>query len=716
MSITSVRDSINVRAAIGLVAIPLATCLLVSLVGCANEPPPRPSPPNTPLPVVSQPAVVQSIDAPSSLEELILLSDTIARVTLLSASPHVIENPPGSYVGAIKFHFRVVEYLKGDGAAEIDVEVPQDALISTNDRQAAEVTAEVIFEARDRNWDSREAIVLLRSPQTGEASGASGATTAMAHRFAGPREEPVNIYEYAITSGYNRAWLPSVADLGGASGSSEIEYLTGLPGQTAGASGAAGAGEPSVTLSEINRLIGLYAALLSEGRDMPGYEFCLQQGLRDEAYARQGHFRPSQHVREILSGLPEGTRLWPEPEGYSGTAYYAEWWIGGPDSNLFEMRLIDDDDDPMTGYSWEEVAIRPIPRGTYKIFYNNQPAIFIPCNYRRPWAYDRREATVTVSALPGILHEAFFDPVAIGEAVGSDADSGVLDPASFTLEGAGSVNIDRIEWQSSLVEVELDPHTVTGFANHHVDFIALDGTKALRLDFDDAVEVERDGTRALAWSVCDQPWEGGDLLMLRMRTSSSDLTDVTNDSPCSPPQNLVATSTHGSVTLAWDRPEDPTVTGYRMLRRPSGQETFTQFDVDGAATTTYVDSSDIQPATNYIYRVHAVNAAGISEMARVAVRTLAPPPQNLVATSTHESVTLTWDAPDGDTGTGYRIYRREPGQETFVQFEVSGAATTSYVDTSNVQASTRYIYRVHTVYSAGLSDVARVTVTTSSAP
>ena len=342
-----------------------------------------------PLPAAaSQPAVVKGIDAPSSLDELILLSDTIARVTLLPAEPHVIEDPPSSYVAAFRFRFRVIEYLKGSGAAEIEVEVPQDRSIATPDRQGAGATAEVIFDLRDRSWDSREAIVLLRSPQDGEASGASGAMAPLAHRFTGPREEPVNIYEYSITSGYNRAWLPAVADAGGASGASgsgEKEFLTGPPpSQPSGASGTAGASVPSVTLSEINRLIGQYADLLSAGRDIPGYEFCLQQGFREEAYARAGHFRSSTHEREILSGLPEGTRLWPEPDEYSGTAYYAKWWIGGPDSHLFEMRLIDDDDDPMTGYSWDEVTTRPIPRGTYRIFYNNQPAIFIPCNYHRP--------------------------------------------------------------------------------------------------------------------------------------------------------------------------------------------------------------------------------------------------------------------------------------------------------------------------------------------
>ena len=77
-----------------------------------------------------------------------------------------------------------------------------------------------------------------------------------------------------------------------------------------------------------------------------------------------------------------------------------------------------------------------------------------------------------------------------------------------------------------------------------------------------------------------------------------------------PPQNLTASSTQDSVTLAWDVADDPTVTGYLVLRRIAKQNTFTKFEVTNGTARAYVDTTDIEPGTKYIYRVHAVTLPG----------------------------------------------------------------------------------------------------------
>ena len=109
----------------------------------------------------------------------------------------------------------------------------------------------------------------------------------------------------------------------------------------------------------------------------------------------------------------------------------------------------------------------------------------------------------------GTVHEAFFDPVAIGAAVGADASNGVLEPAAFTVGGA-SATMTSLEWESSTVTMELNPSA--SLAGHAVDFIALDGSVSLTLSFDDATQ----SGGALTWSVASQPWNAGDLLMLRI--------------------------------------------------------------------------------------------------------------------------------------------------------------------------------------------------------
>ena len=101
------------------------------------------------------------------------------------------------------------------------------------------------------------------------------------------------------------------------------------------------------------------------------------------------------------------------------------------------------------------------------------------------------------------------------------------------------------------------------------------------------------------------------------------MTDVA-EAPPPAPRNLTATSTPTSVTLEWRAPDDPTVTGYQVLRRVRGQGGFQVIAEDtGDAATAYVDTTGIEPGTVYIYRVKAINAAGAgppSKPARIRTR------------------------------------------------------------------------------------------------
>ena len=110
---------------------------------------------------------------------------------------------------------------------------------------------------------------------------------------------------------------------------------------------------------------------------------------------------------------------------------------------------------------------------------------------------------MTVEALSGVSHEAFFDPAGLTAGVGANATSGVLKPTTF-----GSNVLDHIEWESGTLKVNLTGSHV----GKHLDFLDVDGELALTVAVDDAVAA--DGL--LTWSVPDQPWESGDLLMVRL--------------------------------------------------------------------------------------------------------------------------------------------------------------------------------------------------------
>ena len=105
----------------------------------------------------------------------------------------------------------------------------------------------------------------------------------------------------------------------------------------------------------------------------------------------------------------------------------------------------------------------------------------------------------------------------------------MLDPAPFQSAGA-SASIDSIAWESGKVTIESSPTPL--HADHRVDFIALDGSTALRLDLDDASRASDGDSHTLTWTVCDRPWSPGDQLMLRIAQSPPDLTGATNDPTC----------------------------------------------------------------------------------------------------------------------------------------------------------------------------------------
>ena len=94
--------------------------------------------------------------------------------------------------------------------------------------------------------------------------------------------------------------------------------------------------------------------------------------------------------------------------------------------------------------------------------------------------------------------------------------------------------------------------------------------------------------------------------------------------PPSPPSNLAAVeNADGSVTLAWDAPDDGSVTGYRILRRipAAGERSLSVHVPDtGSAATSYTDA-DVAAGTKYVYRVRAINEAGVGPKSRRVVIT-----------------------------------------------------------------------------------------------
>ena len=88
--------------------------------------------------------------------------------------------------------------------------------------------------------------------------------------------------------------------------------------------------------------------------------------------------------------------------------------------------------------------------------------------------------------------------------------------------------------------------------------------------------------------------------------------------PASPPphpNNLTGRANgDGAITLSWEAPADESVTGYRILRRRplEGEDTLLVYVADtGNTATTYTDTA-VTAGTRHVYRVKAINRAGVS--------------------------------------------------------------------------------------------------------
>ena len=89
----------------------------------------------------------------------------------------------------------------------------------------------------------------------------------------------------------------------------------------------------------------------------------------------------------------------------------------------------------------------------------------------------------------------------------------------------------------------------------------------------------------------------------------------TPQSPPPAPTGLTATvNADGHIVLSWTAPNDDSITGYQILRRlPSeGESALLVYVADTESTATTFTDTGVTAGVKYVYRVKAINAAGLS--------------------------------------------------------------------------------------------------------
>ncbi len=449
----------------------------------------------------------------TSVEEKIFSHPIVIRATMISFSSDIMLYPDNTFRPVLKFSLSVSEYLKGAGPSNIVAVWFYGR--SYNTREEADDEKMVILAERDGQWDDRQAIFFL-------VVGASGlgplleTQPQLANQYIlglGDRSSPDD--RYSLHSKTDKNWLPASSSTGDSQ-----EFLLDLPVPQ-------GSATPTITLGYLKNRITEITNEINGGDGSEAYKECVRakyrhiRNTRNFPEVRGGAYTVWNIAPSLVSGQPAHTVL-DQREAYGG---YPDTKITlrleGSDSALFEIEdsastpVDRDKDGTYDAIKYDQLVnlVRPIPKGEYKFDLKEFWPSYMPCNY-----VISNEWTVTVSAHSGVIHELFFDPVAVGIAVSAGASNGVLKPVTFTDANGGSATISSISYESSTVKVEVTPDAA--LAGHIVDFIELDGTVSLSLDVADATGDLSTGSGqagTLSWSVSSQPWEDGDMLMVRIR-------------------------------------------------------------------------------------------------------------------------------------------------------------------------------------------------------
>ena len=449
-------------------------------------------------------------DVLASLEETIVKSEVIARARLRSVEAAAAKLPweqGESYAGSLRFTLDVLEYLKGTGGAQITAyaygweedELWDNAFVAPTEAEAIALGRQLL-EARDRRWDDREAVILLRRNQ------------AHNHYYFGMVGPGATWPQFTVASDMFKAWLPEVLSntiTGRAVTPVEQRFLLDDPGNGTSttvtrSTGPVASTGASISVSELRSQITELDSEYNGGDGSAEYKACVVAKYEWESLSKQklarwgGSYNRPPDRHSLPSGQPAGRWIYEVSHARRDLAEYGETQPANWGQIFTEGR----DRDLLVG-DWPGVikTARPLPAGEYSVYFLIRNQVHVPCDAYPEADRTREEHRLNVAAPAGTLAESFFDPYASSTAVIGTTTVGTI---SWQPPSAGSGQAGRV-----ISDLTID---VTG---HALDFIGLDGTTTLSLIVADATE----SAGTLTWTAPTQPWSAGDKLMLRVRRS-----------------------------------------------------------------------------------------------------------------------------------------------------------------------------------------------------
>ena len=201
------------------------------------------------------------------------------------------------------------------------------------------------------------------------------------------------------------------------------------------------------------------------------------------------------------------------------------------------------------------------------------------------------------------------------------------------------------------------------------------------------------------------------------RSPASRVVRVTVDAVApAPPMGVGALAvSHDAIGVAWNEPSNTggaPVTGYRIEYSNDGGF-WNVLASNFAATSTAYRHTNLKPATQYFYRVFAINKAGRSGPSEVVNATtladLPGVPERLIASVISPTqINLTWDEPRYTGGvalTSYSIESSPDGESWIPLTETAGDET--FYQHKGLRPATTYHYRVTSRNEIGSSKASR---------
>lgn len=437
-------------------------------------------------------------DAPG-LALAILNADIIAKARLISIDWETSDQGDWGHFAHLVYRFEALEYLKGHGSDELIVRLssgpnysdyPDVFGESRTEEEARELASGWLSSLHPIHRSVRDSVILLRhSGQEGlhEFLIADDGTGHHGHPIIGetwliPENIPIYLHNFA---GANPTPI-SIIEL-----DAHIKYLERLSG------------------SEYRKCV--LSTLLYRDR-------VKRQHLGDyERLALPGAPTPApfpQHHAEARSGSAASVYRLQRPP--IETPRFSDYWLEGRHKDLFAFRVYSES----YGYYEEVHPVRELRGARYSVTFS-QYHQSLPCedlaeeNVDTWWAaWDAVESTVTVTRDDNVLHEAFFDPVALDSAIGADSSGGRIYPASFRLDDFTRVTIAGLHWDSGAVAMKLKldgPSMPSGSIRVNVPHGPL-----LAFNFPERLQTGEDGHAVISWGYCETPWSAGDLLLLEI--------------------------------------------------------------------------------------------------------------------------------------------------------------------------------------------------------